>query len=61
MKFETLITIQTIENLNSRSVAATTLFLEVASRKRGLVILAVQGDKGPNASFFWLLGHSKYV
>ena len=52
---------QYLFGVNKRSVAAETFLLEVASRKRGLVILAVQGDKGPNASFFWLLGHSKYV
>ena len=52
---------QHLFGVNKRSVAAETFLLEVASRKRGLVILAVQGDKGPNASFFWLLGHSKYV
>ena len=49
------------QRVNQRAVAAELFLLEVASRKRGLVILAVQGDKGPNASFFWLLGHSKYV
>ena len=51
---------QYLFGVNKRSVAAETFLLEVASRKRGLVILAVQGDKGPFGCSYWLLGQSKY-